>query len=271
MFTLALRLAEGGAVTPKLFQYAQQLREWRSTEHNKTIYKPPSMLSVPFLGVEGDFTLPIPPAAYASLDDTLRVAYFASGIGITPLLAHLSALRESVSCREPGGGGVVRLQVFAVIAARTGDVLAMDEMVHTTLMGPSGAEDVLGEEDGVVALDVQVHFVTKATADQQLYSTFIRNDTRFRELASSIKVLRKWHTNTHLSEESVLPSHNPASHKPSGLEPPQGFTLPTNPFNIKDAEAVYLCGSSAFEAMVRLALRHTGLDPEKIKSESFSF
>ncbi|KAG8214287.1 hypothetical protein J3R82DRAFT_7426 [Butyriboletus roseoflavus] len=122
-FTLTIRLKPGGVVTSALFAMANQLGELRPELLGDTR---PMQLSVPLVGIAGDFTLPRDTDAYSfrhgeglsARAGTRKWLWVAGGIGVTPFLAMLAGLREK-SCRGDGDADDITL----VLSTREPDVL----------------------------------------------------------------------------------------------------------------------------------------------------
>lgn len=95
-FTLTLRHKLGGAVTSALFAVVQQVGKFRPDLLEDAR---PLGLTVPLVGIAGEFTLP----GEADRSATRKWLWVAGGIGITPFLAMLAGLREKNSSR---GGAV---------------------------------------------------------------------------------------------------------------------------------------------------------------------
>ncbi|KAJ7678677.1 hypothetical protein B0H17DRAFT_944209 [Mycena rosella] len=105
-FSLTMREKPGGAVTGSLFAIARKLAELRP---EALADSSPLGLRVGIVGVTGDFVLPPETNSLAS-----KMLWVAGGIGITPFLSMLKALR-------PANG--TRWDVRLLIATREPDVL----------------------------------------------------------------------------------------------------------------------------------------------------
>ncbi|KAK0243642.1 hypothetical protein EDD85DRAFT_804706 [Armillaria nabsnona] len=108
-FSLTMREKPGGTATGALFSLARKIAEVRPELLGDMS---PLSLTIPIIGVTGDFTLP---------RTSKRLALFAGGIGVTPYLSMLGGVREDgwdiilvLSTREPG----VLLPLIAKVAEK---------------------------------------------------------------------------------------------------------------------------------------------------------
>lgn len=265
-FTLTLRCANLGAVTPGLFRHALRLLEWREQDARAT---PSWAPSVPLLGIEGECTLPEDAASRgADAVATLRLAYLASGIGITPLLAHLAELRTRAAGGVRDDGGNQKTEVLAIVAIRAGETRAMVQMVRDALAGTgSGAnEDVGGKER---RLDVHLHLLAKEDAgvDADADSEYEGGEPQ-QMLTAHTHLTISIHTNIRLAPDSLSTLPLPVS---ANEREPAAFKLPNATLCLAEAHAVYLCGAPAFEKVARAALEKAGVASEIVKAENFSF
>ncbi|KAJ7092088.1 hypothetical protein B0H15DRAFT_883509 [Mycena belliarum] len=126
-FSLTIREKPGGAVTGPLFAIARKLKELKPEILGDST---PLDLRVGIVGVTGDFVLPLfaDPSSSASISDaelgltvplaaptTRKMLWVAGGIGVTPFLSMLKALRVS-----PNG---TRYDIRFLLATREPDVL----------------------------------------------------------------------------------------------------------------------------------------------------
>lgn len=121
-----LRRAPRGAVTPGLFNRARVLASGG----------PVPTLELPLLGIEGEMLLP----ALQDAAQPLLATYFVAGIGITPLLAHVSELRNLAQAAK----------VLVVLGSRAEDGDALLDMIAEAA-GPDSC------------LQIKIHWLTSSS------------------------------------------------------------------------------------------------------------
>lgn len=111
LFSLTMREKSGGTVTTALFSIVRKL-----SEHKPEILKDSRDLglTVAIVGVTGDFHLRIPEAA-ANVDVPKTLFWISGGIGITPFLSMLAALKCNLN--------IPRVNVTLVVSTREPQVI----------------------------------------------------------------------------------------------------------------------------------------------------
>jgi len=149
-FQLTLRRVPGGAVTPNLFWQGQRLQELQSKNLQdapfETYTLPEDPLVLPLLGITGDMLLPSNPT---------KLLYLTSGIGITPLLAHLRQLSSrAVQDQQP-------LDVIAILACREGEARNLQSLIQAAVLSQGNAPS-----------GVKVHILTRSDEEAFPVSNF---------------------------------------------------------------------------------------------------
>lgn len=226
-FTTTLRRVPRGGVTPTLFSMAQRITAAR--EEDSQAAMPSWAPKVPILGVDGEFT-----AADEQEAEGRGSVYVCSGIGVTPLLAHLSGkLREGQAVEEG------KRDVLAIVACRADELEAMRGLVED-------AARYAGSEE-----ELRIHFLVKAD-EQDGEAAELKESTALSSRATA------WH-GARLTPSSF--SDGGESNSDAGT-----FKIPSEALAGRIA---YICGARPFEQAAKQALAAAGI--VDIRTESFSY
>ncbi|KAF8548266.1 hypothetical protein OG21DRAFT_1449355 [Imleria badia] len=232
---LTMRHKPGGVVTGALFAIAGQLGKFRP-ELLKDAR--PLQLSVPLVGIAGDFMLPTVVDACASgnreesstYGGTRKWLWAAGGIGVTPFLAMLAGLREK---KSRGGGGDAD-DIILVMSTREPDVLLA--LIMRALERTGDQLQELEGHQGILSIHV-----------------FSRSYTSL-----------SWSAMT--GGRTVL-AVEVTQH--AGRLNKDTFRA----LNIKDVQKrqAYVCGPEGFEQVVFGALNEIGIDSRNVRREGFAY
>lgn len=226
-FTTTLRRVPRGGVTPSLFSMAQRILAAREEKGVEPDAMPPWAPRLPILGVEGEFCT----SSGEDQSGGERSVYVCNGIGVTPLLAHISGRKRAVAgSDEP----VTKVDVLAVVACRGDELDVMRGLVEA-------AAGHGGEEEG---FEMQVHYLVRS--DEATATT----PTKLSANATA------WH-GARLTTSSFIGGNEPAT---------PGFAIPSKDVTGRTA---YVCGTRSFESTAKTALSAAGVDV--IRTESFSY
>lgn len=252
-FSITLRRVESGAITPKLYELGSRLALALACE-------PDARLTLPLLGIGGDFVLPraVPrmtvqsTSANASAESGSgfkKLLWIASGIGITPFL---SMLRGIVALAASGPSDAeepeesTNWDVHLVLASRKSEVDTMLSLVLDASIAVPSSRTNTNDDPLSAPPNVQLHVHI---------------------LCSLLPPSSTCISPTPLSGPTV-----------SGSVSYHAFRLGTDTFtearlNVPQIEQreVYLCGTPAFEKRAAEAVARVGVAREKIREESFGY
>lgn len=240
--TLTIRHKPGGVVTSALFAVARQLSEFRPEllEDARLL-----RLSVPLVGIAGDFTLPTDadvrssgngegssvqpsPSAHAGTREWLWVA---GGIGVTPFLAMLAGLQEM---KNRGGAGAAD-NITLILSTREPDVL-----VPLVVRALERTGDHVEGHPGTLRLSIHVFSRSSASSSSSVITAG--------RMASAVEVNLKQHAGR-LNKDTL---------RALDIE------------NLQERQT-YVCGPEGFEQMVLGALKEMGVDSRNVKREGFAY
>lgn len=233
---LTMRHKPGGVVTSALFAIVHQMAKFRPELLEDAR---PLQLSVPLIGIAGDFTLAMEAEAACTSGDkdvsstcggTRKWLWIAGGIGVTPFLAMLAGLRE----KKSRDGGKDADDITLILSTREPDVLL--PLISRTLESTGDHLQELEGHQGILSIHV-----------------FSRSPT-----SSSSSVVTVGRT--------VLPVE--VTHHAGRLN-----TDTFRALNIEDIQErqVYMCGPEDFEQVVFGTLKEIGIDSRKVKREGFTY
>ena len=237
---LTMRHKPGGAVTSALFTIAHQLGELRPELLEDAR---PLELSVPLVGVAGEFTLPacadacspghgvgspVRPSTRAGVG---KLLWIAGGIGVTPFLAMLAGLKEE-KC-QGGSGGEEADDIILLLSTREPDVL-LSLVIHAL----ECTDDLLGDDGHRGRLLVHVFSRSPSSSSSSVPTvrgTAFAIEVRQHEGRLNMETLRA--------------------------------------LNIDDVQErqAYVCGPEEFEQTALAALKDMGVDSRNVKREGFAY
>ena len=228
--SLTMRHKPGGVVTSALFATAHQIGKFRPELLEDAR---PLQLSVPLVGIAGDFTLPTEADADASGGSssvTRKWLWIAGGIGVTPFLAMLACLRE----KKGRSGGSAADDIVLVLSTREPEVLLALVIRVLERMGNHPHE----HEGHQSTLSIHIFSRSPASSSPSL--------TTGDRTAFAVEVTRH---EGRLNEEAL-------------------YAL--NIDDISERQA-YVCGPEGFEQVVLGALKKMGVDSRNVKREGFAY
>lgn len=239
-FTTTLRRVSRGGVTPTLFSMAQRIAAARESEETGM---PPWAPKLTILGIQGDFVPDIPEG-----EEQDQRLYLCSGVGITPLLAHISGI-------QPGR----QADILALVTCRSEELNATQRVLENALA------QVASANAGVRWLKVKVHIlVARGQSDEE--SSALQNGEEMPLTTSSssdVEALAQIWYHQRLMEGS-LQSGNTEIQSGSFIMPAKDVAeIPLS------SRIAYLCGAMRFEMVARAALRNAGV--QDVRSESFTY
>jgi rhodanese-related sulfurtransferase len=232
-FEVTLRRKERGGVTPGLFRRGWLLREQGQDESN--------VLTVEVLGLGGSCFLPLMDHSGAG---TLQVAYLLSGIGLTPMLPHLSQLAQS---------GLVHARVLAVIAVKWDEIGVTRKLIRRALTRSQGS---------TISLQLVVYLLAGNVPDG--LTEEVQAQEQGEEVLSSNFTI----------QETIIRGKRlqPSSFTSNGDSSLQDFSLPEEACqDLQRAKQIVVCAANAFSRTAAEALKQAGIADNVVKMESFSF
>ncbi|KAF9222801.1 hypothetical protein BS17DRAFT_782595 [Gyrodon lividus] len=230
-FALTIRHKLGGTVTSALFSIAQKLGEL----HPELLKDSrPLQLSVPLVGIAGEFTLqakPRPLAPPPKARPTRKLLWIAGGIGLTPFLAMLAGLREEEE-EEEEEVGVHVYDITLVLSTREPEVL-----LPLVMRAARGTDNDAGTS---FRGNMTIHILSPSPLT---LSALPAGQTR-----TGLTVDVKPHTGR-LSKDTF---------QRLGME------------DLVERD-VYVCGPADFEEVVLSALKVVGVDSDKVRREGFAY
>ncbi|UZJ56281.1 hypothetical protein CBS101457_005601 [Exobasidium rhododendri] len=235
-FQLTLRRKDRGGVTPNLFHQAKMLRE----ELDEGEIPPTARTQIEVLGVDGSSM--VPPISHG--ETTIRLAFFLSGIGMTPLLPSLSCMKE-----RSGGKG----EVLAVIAVKWTEVGVFKQVIRQAFQHGE-------QKKGTTRLHIQAFLLAGARPAGEEGDSEIGSSQE--DLPGNVILHFHILIGRRLTPESLTSQENGGS----------GFVLPQKHREaLMQAEEVVVCGGPAFARTAQEALHSANIPNDKIKVESFAF
>ena len=233
--TLTIRHKPGGAVTSALFEIAHQMSKFRPELLEDAR---PLQLSVPLVGIAGEFTLPMEGEVCASGHGegpsagagTRKWLWVAGGIGVTPFLAMLAGLREK---KTRGGGGDAD-DITLVLSTREPDVLL--PLVMRALERTGDHPEEFEGHQGTLSIHVFSRSFTSSSSTLP----------RVGRTALAVEVAQ--HAGR-LSKDTL------------------------RALNLEDVQErqAYVCGPEGFEQVILDALTEMGVDSRKVRREGFAY
>lgn len=238
-FELTLRRKDRGGITPGLFQRGKMLREAMETGDDDSSLR---RVQVEVLGIEG-FSL-IPKQKLLE-EKPLYMAYLLSGIGLTPMLPHLSQIVQSKNGHA---------RVLAIIGVKWHEVEVTKQIIRRALSQ--------GQPSQTVKLHLRIFLLAGATPDGAANE---EEQQGYISLPSNVSF-----------ECIVLRGKRLQSYSLSSKEKNQGgvdgFVLPHDAkSDLEHASQVVICAGNLFSKQARNALKQAGIADDKIKNETFSF
>lgn len=236
--TLTMRHKPGGVVTSALFAIAHQLGELRPELLEDTR---PLQLSVPLIGVAGDFTLPtcvdacssghgeVSSALPPTHADARKWLWVAGGIGVTPFLAMLAGLKDK---KSDGGWCRNAEDIILLLSTREPDVLLPLVIRALECTGDHLEEGHRGR------LSIHVFSRTPPSSSPSV--------TTASRTALAIEVTQH---EGRLNKETL---------RALNIEHVQG-------------RQTYVCGPEDFEQTVLAALKEIGVDSRNVRREGFAY
>ncbi|KAF8838260.1 hypothetical protein BDN67DRAFT_971835 [Paxillus ammoniavirescens] len=231
-FSLTMRHKPGGTVTSALFSIAHKLG-LRELCPELLKDSRPLQLSVPLMGITGDFTLGASPNALASktpCPSSRKLLWAAGGIGLTPFLAMLDGLGGTAD-RENGVSAHV-YDIILILSTREPEVLLPLIMRAARCRDNDAQASSLGS--------MTIHLFSRSPL---LSSTFPSAET---QLGLTVEV--KQHA-CRLNKDTF---------RGLGVEDVAG-------------RESYVCGPEEFEEVVLGALSEVGVDSDKVRREGFAY
>mmetsp|Transcript_49004 Transcript_49004/g.123272 ORF Transcript_49004/g.123272 Transcript_49004/m.123272 type:complete len:732 (-) Transcript_49004:94-2289(-) len=252
VFEVTLRRKVAGAVTPALFHMASQLCNAAARGEPPPVWTERMQV----LGLDGTTMLPAKPVHETG---RLHLLYLLSGIGMTPLLAHLTQLAS-----DPA----LSATLLVVVATRSNEVQETQLIIHRALARVACA----GAPSRIQVRLLLIPSLTppKSTADGHAGTEDADppsiHHILWSSLPTAIEVRVSCHPGERLSPDSLttVPRH------PS--TPPITFSLPPDaamPWHLVDMAVV--CAAPPYAEVARQAAHRAGVPSEHIHYESFAY
>ncbi|KAE8227511.1 hypothetical protein CF319_g53 [Tilletia indica] len=291
LLTTTLRRVDGGAVTSQLFNRARVAYETdgnASLQGHTTLMDafrhgvplPPidfkANVQAPLLGIGGEFVIPSVSHAKDAPDSSrsLRLTYVVNGIGVTPLLAHLQELARLVSSAQDLSYSSVA--VAAAVFCRPDEAGIVRQLIKRAL-----SPVIDGETDSVIPISVYTVLAQKGDSSSSDDSEALppRNNSKNRNVQIVFRHLKAARFDRRSLLTTSLDDDTATFNLPETIE---GISSPveagdTSAADVLASEAVFVCGTEAFERAVRSGIlaREEELDAggrkATIVTESFNF
>ena len=235
-FQVTLRRKDRGAVTPNLFHQARNLRQ--ALDDGDDSWN--GRTTLPVLGVDGACVVQQPME-----HETRRLVYLVSGIGLTPMLPHLTQLAQAQA-------GCAR--VLAVMAVRRGEVALTRALLRSALCRGS-------QKNGRASVHVQAYLLVPA------------DDGRADEAAEKAATDEAPLSSRVTLDTIVVPGRrlHPSSLVCDGAND-TCFQLPSSAIDhLASADNVVICAGDAFAKTAHEATKRASIPEERIMLESFLY
>lgn len=284
-FELTLRRKARGGVTPSLFRMARQLRESLDAkvgQDSGSSWRP----AIRVLGTEGSSVLPSLPEGKHS---PLQLVYMLSGIGITPVLPHLTQLASAATSSALADVSSMDQQanVVAIIAVRHGEAGIVQRLLHRALtrqaMGTSLSSNNASRPPRL-HLEVQLLVSDRRNAtedDEGEADSSEVMDALWSSLLPTIVAKVSAVHGQRLGPDSLSPAGEPndqqgneamsTSHDPPAASPLFVLPAPALQAPLARTDMALVCAGQAFARTAQTALQRAGVEEQRIHMESFLF
>lgn len=247
-FEIVLRRKNRGGVTPTLFRVGKYI-----TEAKEEGMKPPSFRpQMNILGLDGSSFLP---SRKSTSDDPLHLVYLLSGIGVTPVLSHLSALAKDSKSHA---------KILIVLATRKNEAGTMQSIIRNALLRELTDQQSFAKE---VRLDIKMIILISNTTVEEEEKEPV-NPEEGRKAWESMP--EEVHVDVSQKQGERM---TPNSFYHEGQGDLNDFILPPTDAAVylKNVDFALICAAQKFTNVAQEALNRAGVPKDVQSIESFSF